>query len=154
MYLGKLWRKEGKKASVRKLEKNEEEQGMNMSNEKSSLLKAIWSWAPINSACIYLPLSVKSFGNNGFIRQPAQSEFDSRKEDGHREKGVRDRTKRQKSSTGDREVRQAETAMPLHCVESNSSWGDAHGKGGMSTFIVTKMSYCLFTRETKVRQTA
>ena len=23
---------------------------------------------------------------------------------------------------------------------------DAHGKGGVSTFIVTKMSYCLFTR--------
>lgn len=38
----------------------------------------------------------------------------------------------------------------LHCVEDHSSRIDAHGKGGVSTSIVTKMSYCVFTKtETK-----
>lgn len=32
------------------------------------------------------------------------------------------------------------------CWGGHSSRIDAHGKGGVSTFIVTKMSYCLFTR--------
>ncbi len=40
----------------------------------------------------------------------------------------------------------AESVVLLHCVEGHSSRIDAHGKGGVSTFIVTKMSYCLFTR--------
>lgn len=45
MYLGKRWRKEEKTkcASRKAKKKHKEEQRMNMSNERSSILKAIWS---------------------------------------------------------------------------------------------------------------
>lgn len=46
---------------------------------------------------------------------------------------------------GDGKEGRAGCVALLHCVEGHSSSIDAHGKGGVSTFIATKMSYCLFT---------
>lgn len=88
---------------------------------------------------------MKCFGNNGFIKQPAQFEFNSRK--GDRDgKGFGECLSSGRDSVRGGEEGRAKCVVLLHCVEGHSSRIDAHGKGGVSTFIVTKTSYCLFTR--------
>lgn len=79
---------------------------------------------------------MKCFDNNGFIKQTASFEFNSRK-------GERDGKRFGGSLSGARdtvrkgEEGQGECVALLHCVEGHSSRIDAHGKGGVSTLIVT-----------------